>query len=1498
MGKSIRFNLMVLFVIGLLFIFLIFGFYPTKANAQNGTPELVLFLAANSTTPFEDLSGKYHSILEIPGASGSSVQITGDNELGRDVYSFANGGYLEIPDAYGLLKLSSAEELTIEVSANFAGVLPVQNPLNQMIFSKGSVSGYPRNYSFLVSWQGSPSSCYPGLNFPIGPISAGFYGPDGTNFLQGWKVYAFRIHKSEGQENVKIDCYINGQFKTTIDYIPTVQLNGNVYDSQGNPPPFNLGNGYSTLPEDNFQPKPFYGTIDYIRIYRGLVPVSQLNDNPSGPIPCFPGGDTPPVADDQVISTAIDTPVLINLTASDANCDDLTFAIVDQPDHGNLSGTGSAWTYTPDPDFTGSDSFTFKANDGTQDSNTAAVSIDVNAGPELILALSASSGAPFQDLSDIHQPVNSIPGDQGGQVFVDWDAELQRDVYSFANGGYLEIPDDYGHLKLSSVDELTIEVSANFEGVLPAQNPLNQMIFSKGNVSDYPRNYSFLVSWQGSPSSWYPGLNFPIGPISAGFYGPDGTNFLQGWKAYAFRIHKSEGQENVTIDCYINGQFKSTIDYIPTVQLNGNVYDSLDNLPPFNLGNGYSTLPEDNFQPKPFYGKIDYIRIYDGLLPVEELNDNPYIPIELPAPSSQPPVADDQMISTDRDTPVFINLTASDANGDDLTFAIVDQPDHGNLSGTGSAWTYTPDPDFTGSDSFTFKANDGTQDSNTATVSISVKAEPELIFALSASSGVPFQDLSDIHHPVNSIPGDQGGQVIVEWDADLLRDVYSFLDGGYLSIDDFAGFLNLSSENEMTIEVNVKITDTNPGYYCQDPPPSNLIPPDQMIFCKGPIDGYPRNYSLGFSWGRDDMRKMYCDPVGYFPGVNFGISSTHGFDSPMNTSELAGWRIYSFLIAKDKNDPNQVIVWCYKNRNINPYPAAFPLLDVDINQSDTPLVIGNGYATNGTNSLQPNPFFGKIDYIRIYKGLLPVEELNNDPYTPVDLPIPPNLPPVVLCQDVTVEAFEDCQAQASIDFGSYDPEGDAFTLTQVPAGPYPTGDTLVTLTATDDLGRTSMCDATVTVTDLDTDGDGLGDSCDPDIDGDGIQNSVDINPGEFSDEFSDISINGTTVGIITDRGGQILMIADSVDPIEGVSISASNEGGGNPALISECGGSAVAELFPGNEIIVTCGSVLIKVISGPVNLTFFGDNGEIATTSLETGNSMFFEPEEFIFTASELNPDSAIVLIRGDELTIEPGEKKAWIQIDIEPGSFPNTINPTSKGNTTVAILSNPSFDALSDVNRTSLTFGSTGNEQSLAFCSDVPEDVNGDGLPDLICHFTTLLNGFKEGDTKGILRGISNDDIPFEGQDLVNIVDTFKMDEFVIELAKIDFKKKPGSDKIHVKGKLGFDLEDGNGMDSIEEVKIIVGLFFETISVKAEKNGKKWVFKRDKDDRSNIKSMKIDFKKDNIGTFDLLVDKADLGEMDSWNNPVMFNIQIGDDIGIQEIVMKEYKSHWQYHKK
>lgn len=110
------------------------------------------------------------------------------------------------------------------------------------------------------------------------------------------------------------------------------------------------------------------------------------------------------------------------------------------------------------------------------------------------------------------------------------------------------------------------------------------------------------------------------------------------------------------------------------------------------------------------------------------------------------------------------------------------------------------------------------------------------------------------------------------------------------------------------------------------------------------------------------------------------------------------------------------------------------------------------------------------------------------------------------------------------------------------------------------------------------------------------------------------------------------------------------------------------------------------------------------------------------------------------------------VGVDVKPGEDPPSINPNSKGNTPVAILSSATFNAPAQVDPASLTFGRTGDEHSFAFCSG-PEDVNGDGLPDIVCHFTTDLTGFQPGDSVATLRGATTSGQRIQGTDTVVIV-------------------------------------------------------------------------------------------------------------------------------------------------
>jgi hypothetical protein len=138
-----------------------------------------------------------------------------------------------------------------------------------------------------------------------------------------------------------------------------------------------------------------------------------------------PAGNSLPVATNVSATTNAGSPVTVTLRGSDAETCELTFSVVTAPAHGSLSpltgqtcGAGSpnqdsaATTYTPDTGFTGTDSFTYRVNDGTADSDTATVSLTVNPAGGGISFQGASSAKNITETSlAIGRPANATTGD-------------------------------------------------------------------------------------------------------------------------------------------------------------------------------------------------------------------------------------------------------------------------------------------------------------------------------------------------------------------------------------------------------------------------------------------------------------------------------------------------------------------------------------------------------------------------------------------------------------------------------------------------------------------------------------------------------------------------------------------------------------------------------------------------------------------------------------------------------------------------------------------------------------------------------------------------------------------------------------------------------------------------------------------------------------------------------------------------------------------------------
>jgi hypothetical protein len=103
------------------------------------------------------------------------------------------------------------------------------------------------------------------------------------------------------------------------------------------------------------------------------------------------------------------------------------------------------------------------------------------------------------------------------------------------------------------------------------------------------------------------------------------------------------------------------------------------------------------------------------------------------------PTADDQALTLVQGSSLPITLTGSDPDGDALTFALLDAPRHGTLTGSGAKLTYTPQPDFSGTDTFGFSAADA-KSTTEGRVTISVSANAATPPPALTGSGIDLGD--------------------------------------------------------------------------------------------------------------------------------------------------------------------------------------------------------------------------------------------------------------------------------------------------------------------------------------------------------------------------------------------------------------------------------------------------------------------------------------------------------------------------------------------------------------------------------------------------------------------------------------------------------------------------------------------------------------------------------------------------------------------------------------
>lgn len=392
-------------------------------------------------------------------------------------------------------------------------------------------------------------------------------------------------------------------------------------------------------------------------------------------------GNAAPVARDDSFVTDENTPLNGNVLSdngngvdSDANGDPLTVNSTPTVAPGNGQVTLSAngdFTYTPNADFVGADSFEYEVSDGSLTA-TATVNITVVGVNQPPVAMD-DSGVGDED----SQITGNVLNDNGNGVDSDPDGDplTVSTLASPANGTLtLNANGDYTYTPaadFNGADSFTYELSDGNGGTDSATVSLTVNPVNDGPVA---RNDAFAVNQNTALNGNVLGTNG-----NGADFDPDGDPLTVNTTP---TVAPSNGQ--LTLNA--TGEFT----YTPDANFSGT----------------------DNFS----------YEVSDG---TETATANVTINV---SGGNQSPVAQDDAATGDEDSDISGNVLSDNGNGPDsdpdggtLTVALLTPPANGIVSlDPDGAYTYTPNPNFNGADSFTYELSDGQGGTNEATVSLTV----------------------------------------------------------------------------------------------------------------------------------------------------------------------------------------------------------------------------------------------------------------------------------------------------------------------------------------------------------------------------------------------------------------------------------------------------------------------------------------------------------------------------------------------------------------------------------------------------------------------------------------------------------------------------------------------------------------------------------------------------------------------------------------------------------
>lgn len=466
-----------------------------------------------------------------------------------------------------------------------------------------------------------------------------------------------------------------------------------------------------------------------------------------------PANDAPQAAA-VTVETTEDTAVIVTLSGTDVDGDTLSYVVTSLPAHGSLSGTLPALTYLPDPNRHGADSFSYIVSDGTVDSAPAVISITatpVNDPPDALsqaLATAEDSaltveltGADAEESSlDFAVTVAPVHGTLSGTVpnltytpAADFSGSDQFQ-FTVNDGGLTSVPAAIT-ITVTPVNDAPLAVAAFF--TTPEDTTVAVVLGGTDTESDALTFALTTPPAHGTLSGTAPDLT----------YTPDSD--FNGTDAFEFTVTdglavSAPAAVTLTIspvnDAPIALAQAGAIEEDGALTLTLSGTDTENDALTFTVatlpvhGTLTGTLPDLTYTPAADFHGTDVFSftVHDG-----DLTSAPAAVSITVQPVNDAPSATALSAETAEDTAVNLALTGTDIDGDALSAEIVTPPAHGTLSGENPNFTYTPDANWHGTDSFTFRTGDGLLFSEPAAVTITVLPVNDRPVALpQASSGV------------------------------------------------------------------------------------------------------------------------------------------------------------------------------------------------------------------------------------------------------------------------------------------------------------------------------------------------------------------------------------------------------------------------------------------------------------------------------------------------------------------------------------------------------------------------------------------------------------------------------------------------------------------------------------------------------------------------------------------------------------------------------------------